>query len=63
MIPRGHHEVLRLLREHMANTVKGSAYNWVRPSLWSSLFGGKAGIDGAGAIMAASAGGSAMKAR
>lgn len=32
-------EVLRLLREHMSNSVKGSAYNWIRPSLWSALFG------------------------
>ena len=31
--------ILNLLREHMSNSVKGSAYNWVRPSLWSALFG------------------------
>ena len=32
-------EILRLLREHMMNSVKGSAYNWIRPSLWKALFG------------------------
>eukprot|EP01040_Poterioochromonas_malhamensis_P001065 gene1065-1130_t len=31
--------VLHLLKEHMTNTIKWSAYNWIRPSLWSSLFG------------------------
>ena len=34
-------EVLNLLKQHMSNAVKGSAYNWVRPSLWAVLFGDK----------------------
>ena len=32
-------EIFRLLREHMINSVQGSAYNWIRPSLWKALFG------------------------
>eukprot|EP00981_Chlorochromonas_danica_P004509 scaffold911_cov162-Ochromonas_danica.AAC.12 len=39
MLPRDQMEIFRLLREHMANAVNGSAYNWIRPSLWSALFG------------------------
>jgi hypothetical protein len=31
--------ILGLLKEHMSNFIKVSAFNWVRPSLWSSLFG------------------------
>lgn len=32
-------EIYRLLHEHMSNTVEGSAYNWIRPSLWATMFG------------------------
>ncbi|RYH30977.1 hypothetical protein EON65_03720 [archaeon] len=39
VLPRDHQEVLRLLKEDMASVIKGSAYNWVRPSLWSAVFG------------------------
>jgi DNA polymerase alpha subunit A len=38
-IPPDDQEVFRLLKEHMSNTVTGSAYNWVMPSLWSFIFG------------------------
>ncbi len=31
-------EVFKLLKEHISNTIKWSAYNWVRPSLWSAMF-------------------------
>ena len=31
-------ELLSILRQHMTNSVEGSAYNWIRPSLWTSLF-------------------------
>jgi hypothetical protein len=41
MIPKEskHYEAVNALFQHMSNIVKTSAYNWVRPSLWSSLFG------------------------
>ena len=39
-IPLEHLEVYSLLKQHMSNMVQGSAYNWVLPSLWSSVFGG-----------------------
>lgn len=32
-------EVFRLLNIHLTNEVEGSAYNWVRPSLWTAVFG------------------------
>lgn len=38
-IPLDHQEVFKLLKQHMENAVNGSAYNWVRPSLWSAVFG------------------------
>jgi len=38
-IPMQFVELNRLLHQHMANTVNGSAYNWVRPSLWTAVFG------------------------
>lgn len=38
-IPKEHVEVFSLLKQHMSNAVNGSAYNWVRPSLWSTVFG------------------------
>lgn len=31
--------VMNLLQKHMYNTIQWSAYNWIRPSLWSSFFG------------------------
>jgi hypothetical protein len=31
-------EIYGLLKEHMTNTVKWSAYNWIRPSLWNAMF-------------------------
>ena len=39
MLPQEQVELLRLLRQHMVNSVEQSAYNWIRPSLWTSLFG------------------------
>jgi hypothetical protein len=39
LFPKEHVEVLGLLRAHMNNSIKGSAYNWIRPSLWTALFG------------------------
>ena len=39
-----HKEIFDILNEQMGNVVKGSAYNWVRPSLWSTVFGGKASL-------------------
>lgn len=36
-----HKEVFDLLKQQMTNIVNGSAYNWVRPSLWSAVFGSK----------------------
>ena len=40
-LPANDQEVYRLLKLHMSNKVAGSAYNWVRPSLWSALFSSK----------------------
>lgn len=31
-------EIYSLLKQHMSNTVQWSAYNWIRPSLWSAMF-------------------------
>ena len=42
-IPKEHKDIYKLLRTHMNNTVSGSAYNWVRPELWSFVFGAAAG--------------------
>lgn len=39
-IPLEHLEVYKLLKQHMENAVNGSAYNWIRPSLWTAVFGG-----------------------
>jgi len=38
-VPNETKELLRLLFEHMKNAVQWNAYNWVRPSLWSAVFG------------------------
>ena len=38
-IPKEHKDVYKYLRTHMQHTVSGSAYNWVRPELWSFVFG------------------------
>lgn len=29
---------LDILKTHMSNTIMWSAYNWIRPSLWSTMF-------------------------
>jgi len=39
VLPTEQVELLRLLRQHMSHSVQQSAYNWIRPSLWTSLFG------------------------
>ena len=38
-VPRESRELTRLRFEHMRNTVSWSGYNWVRPSLWTAVFG------------------------
>ncbi len=30
-------EVFKLLHIHMKNMINGSAYNWIRPSLWTAI--------------------------
>lgn len=30
-------EVFKLLHQHMTNSINGSAYNWIRPSLWTAI--------------------------
>jgi hypothetical protein len=44
-------ELMHILKQHMSNSVEGSAYNWIRPSLWSTLFarttGAREGKEGA----------------
>ena len=37
-VPVKDEEIYNLLKEHLSNTIKWSAYNWVRPSLWSAMF-------------------------
>ncbi len=32
-------ELFGYLKQHLSNTVNNSAYNWIRPSLWSAMFG------------------------
>ena len=43
-IPEDHVEVYYLLKKHMSFAIENNAYNWIRPSLWSTLFG-KRGVD------------------
>ena len=31
-------EIYKLLNAHITNTINVSAYNWIRPSLWSAMF-------------------------
>ena len=38
-LPDDHVEVYNLLKKHMSFAVENNAYNWIRPSLWSTLFG------------------------
>lgn len=38
-IPKKMLLVLTTLRDHIAHVVNGNAYNWIRPSLWTALFG------------------------
>jgi hypothetical protein len=40
-MPLDYQEIYNLLKQQMNNAVKGSAYNWVLPSLWTSVFGDK----------------------
>ena len=48
-LPKDHIEIFRLLNKHMSFAIENNAFNWIRPSLWSTLFG-KAG--GGSAILA-----------
>ena len=44
-------EIYRLINIHLIYTIQGSAYNWVRPSIWTAVFGGRGGtkkISGSG---------------
>lgn len=36
-ISRDDKEVFKLLHQHMSNAINGSAYNWIRPSLWTAI--------------------------
>jgi hypothetical protein len=38
LIPAEQVELLKILRQHLGHSVDCSAYNWVRPSLWTSIF-------------------------
>ena len=38
-LPEDYTEVFRLLNIQLTNITHGSAYNWVRPSIWSTVFG------------------------
>ena len=33
-------EIFRLLNKHMSHTIDNNAFNWIRPSLWSTIFSG-----------------------
>ena len=37
-LPKDHEEIFRLLSKHMGFTIANNGYNWIRPSLWSTLF-------------------------
>jgi DNA polymerase alpha subunit A len=37
-LPKDHIEIFRLLNKHMSFAIENNAYNWIRPSLWSTLF-------------------------
>jgi hypothetical protein len=39
-LPDGHVRVLDLLHEQTRQIVSSTAYNWIRPSLWSMISGG-----------------------
>lgn len=43
-IPEAHARVLGLLHEQTKEMVSSTAYNWIRPSLWTAIFGGKQGL-------------------
>ncbi len=40
VIPEEHKNIFDLLKSHLQNTINCSAYNWIRPSLWTAAFGG-----------------------
>ncbi len=46
ILPRQNMELLGYLKQHLSNTVNNSAYNWIRPSLWTSMFGKSAAVAG-----------------
>lgn len=48
MLPTEQVELMKILRQHMSNSVEWSAYNWVRPSLWTSMFAKSAAAAAAG---------------
>jgi len=43
-LPRDHLEIYNLLQKHMSFAVENNEYNWIRPTLWSDLFG-KSGVQ------------------
>jgi hypothetical protein len=38
VVPESHKKIFDLLKTHLKNIINGSAYNWVRPSIWTSVF-------------------------
>lgn len=48
VLPAEQVELMKILRQHMSNSVEWSAYNWVRPSLWTSMFAKSAAAAAAG---------------
>ena len=39
LTPHDYVALMELLYKHMCNSIEWSGYNWVRPSLWSTVFG------------------------
>jgi hypothetical protein len=35
------HEAFRVLHLQLHEFIDGSAYNWVRPTIWSAMFSGR----------------------
>ena len=56
-LPDDHRMVFDLLKKHMSNAVTGSSFNWIRPSLWTAVFG-QGGVKTVGTAAAGKVGGS-----
>jgi hypothetical protein len=48
-VPLEHRQVFSLLLQQVGGVVKGSAYNWIRPSLWTTVFSKSLGAAAAAA--------------